>query len=162
MLVSSKIDRWRFVAAVVVIPLVDALLGYLAFPLVWWLGNHGASRPVSPEQTAMAFGALTGGLGLLVMITAALPVTLWLSRRGRTSLHHFAVAGVALGNLPFAVYLWVVLGFTVLHLIGGTLGAHLSPPAELLLGGMRAIVIGSVAGAASGVMFWLIVNPRGQ
>jgi hypothetical protein len=155
---ESKIRRWRLVAAAVAIPFFDALFGYLAFPIVWWLGDHGAFRPVSPEQAALDFGMLAGGLGLLVMITAALPLAVWLIRQGRTSIHHFAVAGVVLGNLPFAVYLCVVLLFTVLHLFTGTLAEHLSPTAELLAGGLRAILIGSVMGAASGVMFWLIAG----
>lgn len=157
---DSNIRRWRFVAAVVTIPLFDALLGYVAFPMVWWLGNHGAFRPVSPQQAALGFGTLAGVLGFLVMITAALPITLRLIRHGQTSIHHFAAAGVVLGNLPFAVYLWAVLVFTVLHLFAGALAEHLSPTAELLAGGLRAVLIGAVMGAASGVMFWLIARPQ--
>jgi hypothetical protein len=109
---------------------------------------------------SLAFGMLAGVLGLLVMITAALPVTLRLTRRGQTSLHHFALAGVVLGNLPFAVYLWVAFGFTLLHLAAGTLGEHLSPPAEVMAGGLRAVLIGSVIGVASGVTYWAIAGPR--
>jgi len=99
-------------------------------------------------------------LGFLVMFTAGMPVADTLIRRRQTSIHHFAVAGVALGNLPFAVYLCVVLFFTLMHLLNGTLAEHLSPIPELLAGGVRAVFIGSVMGAASGVMFWL-VNGRG-
>ena len=159
-LLDSKIGRWRFVAAVVAIPLFDALLAYVGFPVVWWLGDHGASRPVSPQQAAQAFGTLAGAIGLLVMITAAVPVTIRLIRHGQTSIHHFAVAGVVLGNLPFAVYFWVVLLFTFLHLLNGTLAEHLSSTAELIAGGLRAVFIGSVMGASSGVMFWLIAAPQ--
>jgi hypothetical protein len=155
---ESKIRRWRLVAAVVAIPLFDALLGYLAFPIVWWLGDHGAFRPVSLEQAALDFGTLAGALGLLVMIAAGLPVTYWLLRQGQTSIQRLAVAGAVLGNLPFAVYLCFVLLFTLLHLFMGTLAEHLSPTAELLAGGLRAVFIGSVMGAASGVMFWLIAG----
>ena len=154
----SNISRWRFVAAVVAIPLVDALLGYVAFPIVWWLGDHGESRPVSFPQAALAFGTLAGALGLLVMITVALPVTLRLIRNGQTSVRHFAVVGVVLGNLPFALYLCAVLLFALLHLLAGTLAEHLSPIPALLAGGLRAILIGSVMGATSGVMFWLITG----
>jgi hypothetical protein len=156
----AKIDRWRFVAAVVAIPLFDALLGYMVFPIVWWLGDHGAFRPMSPQQAALGFGTLAGVLGLLVMITAALPITVWLIRHGRTSIRHFAAAGVVLGNVPFTVYLWVALIFTLLHLLAGTLAEHLSPAAELLAGGLRAVLIGSVMGAMSGLMFWLIAGPQ--
>jgi hypothetical protein len=153
-----KISRWRLLAAVVAIPFFDALLGYVAFPIVWWLGDHGAFRPVLSEQATQDFGMLAGGLGLLVMITAALPIAVWLIRQGHTSTHHFAVAGVVLGNLPFAVYLCFVLLFTLLHLFMGTLAEHLSPTAKLLAGGLRAVLIGSVMGAASGVMFRLLAG----
>ena len=152
--------RWRFVAAVLVIPLFDAALGYLAFPIVWWLGNHGAYRPISFPQAALAFGTLAGALGLLVMITAAVPIAVWLIRRGQRSIQHFVVAGAVLGNLPFAVYLSIELLFTSMHLIGGTLAEHLSPTAELLAGGLRAVLIGSSMGIASGVVFWLIARPQ--
>jgi len=53
-----------------------------------------------------------------------------------------------------------VLIFTFLHLIAGTLAEHLSPAAELLAGGLRVVFIGSVMGAVSGVMFWLIAGPQ--
>ena len=157
---DPTVDRWRFVAAVIAVPLVDALLGYVAFPLVWWLGNHGAFRPVSSQQAALAFGTLAGVLGLLVMITAALPVTIRLVRRGRTSLRHFAAAGAVLGNFPVAVYLWIAFGFAIVHLLAGTLGEHLSPPGALVAGGLRAVLIGSVMGAVSGVTFWVIAGPH--
>ena len=153
---NFRIGSWRLLAALVAIPLFDAVLGYVAFPVVWWLGNHGGFRPIDSQQAARGFGALAGVLALLVMITTALPVTSRLMRRGQTSIHHFAVAGVVLGNLPFATYLWFDLGFALLHLVAGTLAEHLSPVPKLFAGGMRAILIGSVMGAASGVMFWLI------
>jgi hypothetical protein len=157
---DSKTGRWRFLAALLATPLFDALLGYMAFPMVWWLGNHGAYRLNSPDEVALHFGALACVLGFLVMGTAAIPVALRLIRRHQTSIHHFAVAGVALGNLPFAVYLCFALFFTLMHLLNGTLAEHLSPIPELLAGGLRAVLLGSIMGAASGVMFWLIAGHR--
>jgi len=156
----SKISRLRFLAAVLGIPLFDALLGYVAAPVVWWLGNHGAYRPVRPDEVPLRLGLLTGTLGFLVMFTAGIPVAVWLMRRRWTAIHHFAVAGILLGNFPFAGYVCMALYFTVMHLFMGTLAEHLSPIPELLAGGVRAVFIGSVMGAASGVMFWL-VNGRG-
>jgi hypothetical protein len=155
---DSKTGRWRFLAAVLAIPLFDALLGYMAFPVVWWLGNHGTYRPISPDEAARHFGLLACVLGFLVMFTAGIPVADTLIRRRQTSVHHFAVAGVALGNFPFAVYLCVVLFFTLMHLLNGTLAEHLSPIPELLAGGLRVVLLGSVLGAASGFMFWLIAG----
>lgn len=157
-MLKSRIDGGRFLAAVVAIPLADALLGYAVFPVVWRLGGHGQFARPSPEA-AVSFGVICGVFAFLVMITAGIPATSWLSRRGRTSVLHFAGAGAALGNLPFAAYLWVMLGFTISHLVGGTLDEHLSPIAELVKGGLRALLIGSAAGIVSGSMFWLIAGP---
>jgi len=154
---SARISRGPFLAALIVIPLFDALLAYYGFPIVWWLGDHGTARPVSDQQPARAFALLTGGLSVLVMITVTAPITIRLIRRGQTTIRHFALAAAAVGNLPFAVYLCLVLALTIAHLIAGTLSEHLSPPAALLAGGLRAILIGSVIGAVSGVVFWLIV-----
>ena len=154
------VGGWRFLAAVAAVPLFDGLLAYWAFPIVWWLGDHGAYRPASPGEPDRIFGTLAGVLGFLVMITAALPVTVHLGRRGWTSIRHFAAAGAVLGNLPFAVYLCVILLFTLVHLFQGTLIDHLLPASELLLGGVRAVLIGSFMGAASGAMYWLIAGPR--
>lgn len=155
---DPRILRWRFLAAVVVVPLFDALLGYLAYPIVWGLGNHGSARVVSPKDPALAFAIWGLVFGCLVMVTAALPLAIWLIHRGHTSIEHFILAGIALGNLPFIVYLAIVIGATVRHLIGGTLAAHLSPIADLLMAGLRAVLIGSVIGAASAVVFWLIAD----
>ena len=99
---------------------------------------------------------MAGGFSVLLMITATAPIAIWLIRRGQTTIRHFALAGAAVGNLPFAAYLCLVLALTIAHLIAGTLGQHLSPPGALLVGGLRVILIGSGIGAASGVVFRLI------
>jgi hypothetical protein len=153
---SDQFGRWRLLATLTAVPAFDAVAGYATFPVVWWLGNHGSFRPISAQQPALDFGVLAGLLGFLVMITAGLPAAFQLIRRGRTSIRHFALAGVVLGNLPFAAYLCVVIVFTLIHLFAGTLAEHLSSPVKLLAGAVRAVLIGSVFGAASGVMFWLI------
>lgn len=158
MVLKSQIDVGRFLAALVAIPLADALLGYALFPVVRWLGGHGQFATSSPDA-AVSFGVICGAFAFLVIITAGLPVSSWLSRRGRTSVLHFAAAGAALGNLPFAAYLWVMLGFTISHLVAGTLGEHLSPITELVKGGLRVVLIGSAAGVVSGSMFWLLAGP---
>ena len=102
------------------------------------------------------FGALAGVLGLLVMVTAAAPIAYRLERRGQLSLTHFTVAGALVGNAPFAAYLCMIAAATVVQLIAGTLGRHLSAAGDLLDGAARALLMGSYLGAASGAMFWLI------
>jgi hypothetical protein len=149
-------SRWRILVTLVALPLFDAVLGYAAFPMMYRLGNHGAFRLASPEQVSFNFGVMAGVLGFVIMITLALPAASWLTRSGRTSVRHFAFVGTVLGNLPFAFYLYIALVFTVVHLVQGTLGEHLSPMSELLAGGVRAILLGSFIGGASGIVFWLI------
>ena len=55
-------DRGRLLASLAILPVVDALVGFVAFPTVLQLG---------PQQ-AVAFAVLAGILGLLVMIPFAL------------------------------------------------------------------------------------------
>ena len=57
------------------------------------------------------------------MVTAGVPLAIWLIQRGHTSIEHFILYGIALGNLPFVVYLAFVISATVRHVIGGTLAA---------------------------------------
>jgi hypothetical protein len=77
-------------------------------------------------------------------------------RGGQTSIGHFAIAGVVLGNLPFAVCLLAAVTATLGHLAAGTLADHLAPATALLAGGLRVVSIGSVVGGVCGVPFWLI------
>jgi hypothetical protein len=153
---GAGLSPGRFLVALIAIPLFDTALAYYGFPILWWLGDQGRGRPVPEQQPAQAFALLAGGLGVLVMITVTAPMTIWLMRRGWTTIRHFALAGATAGNLPFALYLCLVLVFTIMHLIAGTLAEHLSPPVDLLAGAFRALLIGSLIGTASGVGFWLI------
>ena len=148
--------RWRLLIAFAVLPPFDALLAFVGFPAVWWLGDHGASRLLDPDQAARAFAILAGVLGILVTICGAVPVTFSLLKRGPVSLAQLLVAGVALGNAPFAAYALILLPFAILHVIEGTMSEHLVPLPDLLAGVLRAVLIGSVMGTASAVVFWLV------
>lgn len=157
--VAERVSWWRLGIAVLALPLFDALVVYLAFPVVSSLGQRGTSELVALEEPARVFAGISGALALFIMITAALPVTVWLIRRGQTSMHHFALAGSVLANLPFAIYAWTAFLMTLGHLISGTLGQHLSPVTDLLVSGVRLVVMGSIIGAISGAVFWLIAGP---
>jgi hypothetical protein len=150
---SFRLDRRRLLLAILLLPLFDALLGYTTLPWLLRADRWGADS--SNEASAM-FGALAGVLGLLVMVTAAAPIAYRLERRGQLSLTHFTVAGALVGNAPFAAYLCMIAAATVVQLIAGTLGRHLSAAGDLLDGAARALLMGSYLGAASGAMFWLI------
>ena len=162
---TSRINRWRLFTALTVLPLFDACLGYLAFPL-WWALRNAPGHFVEPAMPALAFAAINGVMGLFVSVTAVLPVVFWLQKRGPLTLQRLTLAGAVLGNLPFAVVAAVTVGIAFGHLIGGTLSDHLSPAPELLAGALRVILLGTFMGAASGAMFWLLavfgreVRPR--
>src|SRR5262245_42789397 len=94
---NFRMGKWRLLVALVVIPLLDAVLGgYVTFPLAWWLWGHGGLPHVSSQQVATNVAIIAGVLGLLILITAALPVSFWLIRRGHTSVRHFTLSGILL------------------------------------------------------------------
>jgi hypothetical protein len=153
----SSPGRWRVLTAFAILPILQALVAFLAFPLVWRLGDHGALQPVDWDEAARKFAIVTGLLGMFVTVAGAVPVVYWLMRRGRVSLAQLLLAGLILGNVPFALYLVVlILPATLSHLVMGTLSQHLVPVSALLAGAVRAILIGSIFGVISAAAFWLM------
>jgi hypothetical protein len=127
-------DRGRLLAAVVLVPVVDAFVAFVALP---------------PPFTVIA-----GIMGLLVMLSGALPVFYWLRNRGPVTFLRILVAGVALGNLPFAIFAAAMIPFALGHWAMGTLSEHLVPVSALLAGSLFPIAIGSGMGLVSAVVFW--------
>ena len=138
-------DRLRLLAAFAAIPFVDALLAFAAFSLL-----RGSS------DAAFGFAVLTGVIGLLVTVCGGIPVVWSLRKEGRLSLRQLLLAGLALGNAPFAVYALMIGYFALVHLINGTLAERLLPMSELLRGTAVAIAIGSAMGMASAAVFWVV------
>src|SRR6266508_6601304 len=64
-------SRWRLLTGFAVLLIIQALVAYLAFPLVWWLGDHGAFRPVDPDGAARAFALMTAFLGFVMTVAGA-------------------------------------------------------------------------------------------
>jgi hypothetical protein len=151
---TPRISRSRLFTALAVLPLFDACLGYLAFPLWWALRN--APGDFSEPTPAFAFAAINGVTGLFVTVTAVLPAVFWLQKRGPLTLQRLTLAGALLGNLPFAVVAAATVAIAFGHLVGGTLSDHLSPAPDLLGGALRVILLGTFMGAASGAMFWAL------
>ncbi len=150
-------SRWRLLTGFAVLPIIQALVAYLAFPLVWWLGDHGAFRPVDPDGAALAFALVTAFLGFVMTVAGAVPVVFWLRRRGRASLDYLLVAGLVLGNIPFAVYVvGLVVPMTIVHMWMGTMSQHLMAMSELLAGTVRAMLLGSTFGLMSAAVFWAV------
>jgi hypothetical protein len=151
---------YRLWAAFAVLPFVDALVGFVGFPLVWYMGGHDG-RPADPEQAARSFALLSGFLGLVVTIGGAVPAVLWLRKRGPVSLWQLIAAGLILGNVPFLFYMIrFVLPAALTHLVAGTMSQHLVPVSDLLAGVLRVLAIGSVMGALSALVFWFLAIRR--
>ena len=143
------------VAALAVLPVFDALLAFVGFPVLWWLGGH-EGRPADPSASARAFALLAGALGLLVTAGGAIPVVEWLHRRRALTLGRLSLAGLALGNAPFALYALFIGFVAAARLVHGTLGEHLLSTSELTVGTGRALAVGSTFGVASAVVFWIV------
>jgi hypothetical protein len=153
---QSAPHSYRLLMAFAVVPFVDALIGFVGFPLVWYIGGH-TGRLHDTAAAARGFAMVTGFAGLVVTVCGAVPVVLWLMKRGPVSLPQLLSAGVLLGNAPFFVYvIGLVLPATLAHLAGGTLSQHLSPVSDLIAGALRTLAIGSVLGASSAFVFWFL------
>jgi hypothetical protein len=147
---------YRLLAAFAVLPFVNGLLGFVGFPVVWYIGGH-TGRPHDPDQVARTFGILSGILGLIVTAAGAVPVVLWLMKRGPVSLGQLMTVGLVLGNAPFVLYVvGLVLPLTITHVIAGTMSQHLMPISDLVAGTLRALAIGSVMGTVSAIVFWMV------
>ena len=149
-------SKWRLLSAFAILPLVDALVAFVLYPTLWWLPTTAVFRAPDTIQVASGFAILAGVVGLLVTTCGALPVVFWLLRRGPLSFAQLALAGLALGNMPFAIYAVAMIPFAIGHLVAGTMAQHLAPLSELLAGAVRALVIGSMLGVMSAVVFWLV------
>jgi hypothetical protein len=153
---TSAALPFRLWAAFAVLPFADAFAAFVGFPLVWYIGGH-SGRPHDPSQVAGAAAALTGFLSVLVTFAGAVPSVFWLRKRHRLSFGSLMWAGLILGNVPFAIYVvGLVLPFTVVHILVGTMDQHLVPVSALAAGALRAIAIGSVMGVGSASLFWLL------
>ena len=148
-------DRGRLLAALAVLPFVDALVAFLGFPVVWWLGNHRAGF-IDHQAAAMSFAILTGLIGVLMTLCGALPVVWSLSTRGPIALKQLLVAGLVLGNVPAAASLLFIIPVTLGHVANGTMADHLLPVPELLAGSLRVLAIGSAMGMISAAAFWVL------
>ena len=146
-------DRLAFAFAAA--PLVQSLSMYFGFPLFWGFMGHGPSG--YPSGGVAMWATITGVCGVFVTVAGAVPVFGWLRRRGSVTLMHAVGAGVVLGNVPFALYLvLLILPFTILHLARGTLSQHLIPLPSLLSGTWRVIVLGSTLGVIGALVFWVV------
>jgi hypothetical protein len=145
----------RIVAAFAVVPAVVFVVARLGYPIVWYMSGHGG-QVISPSDPATSFAGVTAIIGVLVTLFGAVPAFVWMKKRGPLSLSRTIGAGIVLGNCPTVVIAIGGFYFTLLHIVGGTISLHLSPPLDVIAGFLRISVIGSVLGAISAVVFWMV------
>lgn len=146
----------RLWAALALLPFITATIAFFAFPLLWALGGH-AGRPADPGHAAVMFSFVAGLFGLVVTFGGAAPLAFWRLKRGPIPLRQSLVDGLVLGNAPFVLYVVaLILPFTVLHMVMGTMSGRWLSVSELVFGTLRAVTIGSVLGMASGAIFWFL------
>ena len=130
--------RGRLLLGFALMPLSNFVMALVVFPLLW------------------SFAILTGVIAVVITVAGAVPVVHSLMKRGAVSLKQLLLAGLALGNAPFAVYAVMALMFTLMHVANGTIADHLSPLPDLIAGTLRVIAIGSFFGMASAAIFWAV------
>src|SRR5439155_9744130 len=117
-------------------------------------GPYEGGRWSDPVDAAISFAAGVAIVSLVVTVAGAVPTVAWLLTRGRLSITQIIITAVALGNAPFAISVAGV----VLFYIAGT--ATLADVGYVLfsgpMGAVHALVIGSVMGVVSGVIFWAV------
>jgi hypothetical protein len=147
----SHREEMRVFLGFLVQPLVAALFGFVTFPIVEVTGRplYGGFTP-DVGEAALAFGLGAGIVGLFVAVFAALPLFVWLRRRGPITLTKTLVSGALLGNaLTVVVVVLAVLGRS---------GINAQSPTYGLLGGIRVVVFGTATGVACAALFWWIAG----
>src|SRR5215213_8297334 len=94
----------RLFLAFAVQPFATALLAFVLFPIVEYTGRplYGG-QPASFLDGAVAFAMGVGVTALFVTVLAALPLFVWLQKRGPVTSEQVFASGAILGNLPSAL-----------------------------------------------------------
>ena len=151
---GDRLSRWRLLAGFAVLPPAQWVVGYLGFPVVWWLGDNRAFQRMGDDALRFAMFTAILGIGLTMF---AVPVVWCLRRLNLISLGSLLLAGLLIGNVPFGFFVFgLVVPATIQHVAAGTMSDHLVPVSSLVAGTLRALLIGSTVGLISSALFWLI------
>lgn len=139
----------RVVFAFFLQPLVAALIAFALFPVIQYMLPGGGS-PVDSMDAAVSVAAGAALAAVFVVAFGAVPLFVWMARRGPITLRKTLLAGAALGNLP-GVLVAVSLSLNPAAAASGPAG-----PAGLA----RAILLPSIVGTACAAVFWLMTRAR--
>ncbi len=147
---SRRQELWVFLGFLVQ-PLVAAIFGFVAFLLIV---DDGRTVPPSGStlsgsvSAALAFGLGTGMVGFFVTPLLALPLFVWMRRRGPITLEKTLIGGAALGNaLTILVPVMALVRWPGIN----------SPSVNF-----GAVVFGTAVGVFCAAVFWLIAGRRLQ
>jgi hypothetical protein len=154
---SSK-DEIRLFAGLAVQPFVGAALAFLSFPLVDYSGRalYGGF-PADTVDAAISFAFGVSIVALFVTVCGALPIVLYLLKRGPLTLKEVLVGGAALGNAPFIL---VVAGIVASQVARGTMSSEVGHLWYGLPGAIRSTAISSFIGLGSAAVFWVVAGRR--
>lgn len=147
----------RLLLAFALMPVINALMAFVAFPTMQTLRERGEfDVVVSSDHGTYILAVLTGLTAAIVTIAGAVPAFYTMVKRGPVSLKQTLLAGLALGNAPFVVITLVTIMFALMHVAAGTISDHLAPLPDLIAANLALIAIGSSFGVVSAAIFWAV------
>ena len=147
----------RVLVAFALMPVINTLLAFVVFPTLRFMRERAEFRVVvGSDDGAYVIAVLTGLVAVIVTVAGAVPVFYTLLKRGPISLKQTLLAGLALGNAPFAVITLATIMFALMHVAAGTISDHLAPLPDLIAANLALIAAGSLLGVTSAAVFWAV------
>jgi hypothetical protein len=123
------------------------------YAAAWAAGLLPGGAPLDSADSVIALGSGVAFLAVLVSVFCAIPAVSWLSDRRPLSLERLLLLGAALGNVPFAVIVIMIL----VQSLWGTPSAADGPYwAGGAVGAAVRILMGAVIGAGSAAVLWFV------
>jgi hypothetical protein len=133
-------------------PPVAALFAFAAYSILWSFDPAiSGIRPHDTVSGAIGMGLGAGIIAVIVVVFCAIPAFAWLISRGPLSLTRVLLAGAVLGNLPFALGMFLARASQPANAI--STGGFYGPD-----GIIRATFVGLFVGTASAAVFWLVAS----
>jgi hypothetical protein len=136
-------------------PFFTALFGFVAFVIIDYVARmSGGRRSVDPADAAVGLAVGGGIAGTLVTVLAALPILMWLLKKGPLTRKQVLRFGIVLGNVPVALILISLAASRLTQ--GPTL--ELGDMSTGATTALFAILFGSTVGVASAALFWWLAG----
>ena len=152
---ASPRAELRLLSGFALMPLAAAAFAFAAYALLWQAGPDSMSgfKPSDPIASAVSIGMAVGLVAVLVTVFGAVPLVMWLLRRGPLALSRVLLAGAILGIAPLAIGILVMLGASLAR---GTMPEHVGDAWYGWEGMIRTTTVGLFVGVTSAAVFWLV------